>query len=130
MAFSRDGPAFVAQSFTPDQADRAAAIKEGNLSWYSSTPFPLVQHLADKFTQDTGIKVMLLRSGGEAVLRRFLQEYGAGQAGADVITMSDSGAATGLARKGVFVPFKPDASTRWSRAPRTRMAPGSRSGCT
>src|SRR6478752_10452057 len=98
----------LAQSFTPDQADRAAAIKEGNLSWYSSTPFPLVQQLADKFTQDTGIKVMLLRSGGDAVLRRFLQEYGAGQAGADVITMSDSGAATGLARKGVFVPFKPD----------------------
>ena len=42
------------------------------------------------------------------MLRRFLQEYQAGQAGADIITMSDSGAATGLARKGVFVPFKPD----------------------
>ena len=97
-----------AQGFTPDQADRAAAVKEGNVSWYSSTPFPLVQKLADKFTQDTGIKVTLLRSGGEAVLRRFLQEYGAGQAGADVITMSDSGAAGGLTRKGVFVPFKPE----------------------
>src|SRR5437016_5081697 len=91
-----------------DQADRAAASKEGNVSWYTSTPFPLVQILADRFTADTGVKVTLLRSGGEAVLRRFLQEYQAGQAGADVITMSDSGAATGLARKGVFVPFKPD----------------------
>jgi len=91
-----------------DQADRAAAIREGNVSWYTSTPFPLVQILADRFTADTGVKVTLLRSGGEAVLRRFQQEYQAGQAGADVITMSDSGAATGLARKGVFVPFKPD----------------------
>ena len=91
-----------------DQADRAAASKEGNVNWYTSTPFPLVQVLADRFTADTGVKVTLLRSGGEAVLRRFLQEYQAGQAGADVITMSDSGAATGLARKGVFVPFKPD----------------------
>jgi iron(III) transport system substrate-binding protein len=91
-----------------DQADRAAAIKEGNVNWYTSTPFPLVQILADRFTADTGVKVTLLRSGGEAVRRRFLQEYQAGQAGADVITMSDSGAATGLARKGVFVPFKPD----------------------
>jgi len=91
-----------------DQADRAAASKEGNVNWYTSTPFPLVQILADHFTADTGVKVTLLRSGGEAVLRRFLQEYQAGQAGADVITMSDSGAATGLARKGVFVPFKPD----------------------
>ena len=91
-----------------DQADRAAAVKEGNVNWYTSTPFPLVQVLADRFTADTGVKVTLLRSGGEAVLRRFLQEYQAGQAAADVITMSDSGAATGLARKGVFVPFKPD----------------------
>jgi iron(III) transport system substrate-binding protein len=98
----------IAQSHAADQADRAAAIKEGNVSWYTSTPFPLVQILADKFTADTGIKVTLLRSGGEAVLRRFLQEYQAGQAGADVVTMSDAGAATGLARRGVFVPFKPD----------------------
>ena len=99
---------FIAQGQATDQADRAAAIKEGNVSWYTSTPFPLVQTLADRFTADTGIKVTLLRTGGEAVLRRFLQEYQAGQAGADVITMSDSGAATGLARRGVFVPFKPD----------------------
>src|SRR5260221_8113728 len=90
-----------------DQADRAAAIKEDNVNWYTSTPFPLVQILADRFAADTGVKVTLLRSGGEAVLRRFLQEYQAGQAGADVITMSDSGAATGLARKGVFLPFQP-----------------------
>ena len=97
-----------AQAFTPDQVDKAAAAKEGNLSWYTSTPFPLVQQLADKFTADTGIKVTLLRSGGEAVLRRFLQEYQAGQAGADLITMSDAAAASGMTRRGMFVPFKPD----------------------
>jgi len=44
-----------------DQADRAAAVKEGNVSWYTSTPFPLVQILADRFTADTGVKVTLLR---------------------------------------------------------------------
>jgi iron(III) transport system substrate-binding protein len=98
----------AAQGFTPDQADRAAAVKEGNVNWYSSTPFPLVQQLADKFTADTGVKVTLLRTGGEAVLRRFLQEYQAGQAGADVITMSDAAAAIGLTRRGIFVPFKPE----------------------
>jgi len=100
--------ATCAQTFTPDQADRAAAVREGNVSWYSSTPFPLVQQLADKFSADTGITVTLLRTGGEAVLRRFLQEYQAGQAGADVVTMSDAAAANGLTRKGVFVPFKPE----------------------
>jgi len=30
-----------------DEADRAAALKEGNVSWYTSTPFPLVQQLAE-----------------------------------------------------------------------------------
>jgi iron(III) transport system substrate-binding protein len=98
----------VAEGFKPDEADRAAAVKEGNVNWYSSTPFPLVQQLCDKFTADTGIKVTLLRTGGEAVLRRFLQEYQAGQAGADVITMSDAAAAIGLTRRGIFVPFKPE----------------------
>lgn len=96
-----------AQPFKPDRADKAAAQREGNVSWYTSTPFPLVQDLAVRFTKDTGVKVTLLRSGGEAVLRRFLQEHRAGQANADVLTMSDAAAATGLARQGLFVPFKP-----------------------
>ena len=30
-----------AQAFKPDVADKAAAVKEGGLNWYSSTPFPL-----------------------------------------------------------------------------------------
>ncbi|MCC6778239.1 MAG: extracellular solute-binding protein [Hyphomicrobiales bacterium] len=96
-----------AQSFTPDKADLEAARKEAGLSWYTSTPFPLVQHLADKFQQDTGIKVQLLRTGGQAVLRRFQQEAAAGRPGADVMTMSDAGAANGLAKQGAFEPFKP-----------------------
>jgi iron(III) transport system substrate-binding protein len=100
--------AVPAAAFTPDKADRAAAVREGTLHWYTSTPFPLVQFLVDRFTQDTGIKVQLLRTGGEAVLRRFMQEYQAGVAGADVVTMSDAAAAGTLTRQGVFAPFKPD----------------------
>ena len=97
----------AAQDFKPDQADRAAAVKEGTLSWYTSTPFPLVQQLADKFTEQTGVKVQVLRSGGEAVIRRFLQENQAGQRAADVLTMSDAGAANGMTRQGLFAPFRP-----------------------
>jgi iron(III) transport system substrate-binding protein len=98
----------AAQTFTPDKVDAEAARKEGSLSWYTSTPFPLVQHLADKFEQDTGIKVQLLRTGGQAVLRRFQQEAAAGRPGADVMTMSDAGAANGLAKQGAFEPFRPE----------------------
>ena len=33
---------------TPDRVDADAARREGGLSWYTSTPFPLVQHLVDR----------------------------------------------------------------------------------
>ena len=46
------------------------------------------------------IKVQLLRTGGQAVLRRILPEIAAGHPGADVITMSDAGAANGISNAG------------------------------
>ena len=97
-----------ASAQAPDKADAAAARKEGNLSWYTSTPVALAQQLADKFQEQTGIKVQLLRTGGQAVLRRLQQEVSAGRPGADVMTMSDGGAANGLAKQGLFEPFKPE----------------------
>jgi iron(III) transport system substrate-binding protein len=92
---------------TPDVADAAAARTEGNVSWYTSTPVALAQQLADAFQQQTGIKVQLLRTGGQAVLRRLQQEISAGRPGADVMTMSDAGAANALAKQGLFEPFRP-----------------------
>jgi iron(III) transport system substrate-binding protein len=99
--------ALPASAQAPDKADEAAARKEGTLSWYTSTPVALAQQLADKFQADTAIKVQLLRTGGQAVLRRLQQELAAGRPGADVMTMSDAGAANGLAKQGQFVPFRP-----------------------
>ena len=113
----------------PDRVDADAARREGNLTWYTSTPFPLVQHLVDKFQQDTGIKIELLRTGGQAVLRRFQQETAAGRPGADVMTMSDAGAANGLARQGLFAPFKPEGFDQVvERGAATARAAGLRSG--
>ncbi len=91
----------------PDRADAEAARKEGSVSWYTSTPIALAQQLADDFQQQTGIKVQLLRTGGQAVLRRLQQEIAAGRPGADVMTMSDAGAANALAKQGLFEPFRP-----------------------
>ena len=95
-----------AQTFTSVRAD-AEARAEGNPSWYTSTPFPLVQHLVDKFQQDSGIKIQLAhrRSGRAAALSA---GGGAGRPGADVMTMSDAGAANGLTKQGLFEPFKPE----------------------
>ena len=59
------------------------------------------------FEKEYGIKVEMFRSGGSAVLRRFQQELDAGRIAADVLTTSDPAASALLARKGMFVPFKP-----------------------
>ena len=96
-----------AQAFTPDPVDAEAARREGSLSWYTSTPVDLAQQLIEAFQKETGIKVQLLRTGGQAVLRRILPEIAAGQPGADVITMSDAGAANGMAKQGQLVAFRP-----------------------
>lgn len=89
------------------QVDEAAAKKEGKVVWYTSTPMAQASAIAKAFEAETGIKVELFRSGGSAVLRRFLQETGAGRIAVDMLTTSDPAAFASMARKGTFVPYKP-----------------------
>jgi iron(III) transport system substrate-binding protein len=96
------------------QVDMAAAKKEGKVSWYTSTPVATAQKIAKAFEADTGIRVELFRSGGSAVLSRFMQEYDAKRVAADVLTTSDPAAAAQMTRKGMFVPFKPK---DWDKIP-------------
>jgi iron(III) transport system substrate-binding protein len=89
------------------QVDVAAAKKEGKVVWYTSTPIETAQKITELFERDTGIKVEMFRSGGSAIVRRFLQEQQAGRIAADVMTTSDPAATAAMARKGSFVAFKP-----------------------
>lgn len=89
------------------EVDLAAARKEGKVVWYTSTPIEQGQKIAKLFEDATGIKVEMFRSGGSAILRRFLQENQAGRTAVDVMTTSDPAATAALARKGTFVAFKP-----------------------
>jgi len=93
--------------FTPDAVDLAAAKKEGNVTWYTSTPVATAQKIATMFQEQTGIRVELFRSGGSAVLRRFLQEIDARRVVADVLTVSDPAAASAMIKRDLFVPFRP-----------------------
>lgn len=106
VALALVSAAFAAEAADP--VDIEAARREKSVSWYTSTPVAQAQQLASTFEQQTGIKVQLLRSGGQAVLRRLQQELSAGRPGADVLTMSDAGAANGLAKQGILEPFRPD----------------------
>jgi iron(III) transport system substrate-binding protein len=96
-----------AATFAPDPVDMAAAQREGIVHWYTSTPIAAAQKIANAFQQETGIRVELFRSGGSAVLSRFMQELKAGTRQADVITTSDPAASATLAKSGTFVAFKP-----------------------
>jgi len=97
----------AAQPFTPDPVDMAAATKEGTVTWYTSTPVATAQKIATLFQKETGIRVELFRSGGSAVLRRFMQEIDARRVIADVLTISDPAAANALIKRDLFVPFRP-----------------------
>lgn len=100
-------PAAAASAPAPASVDLAAAKAEGTMSWYTSTPQNQAQKIADLFTAKTGIKVALFRSGGEAVMTRFLTEQDAGRVAADVVTTSDPAAFNGLARDGKLLRFTP-----------------------
>jgi iron(III) transport system substrate-binding protein len=91
-----------------DAVDMAAAKTEGKVTWYTSTPIKTAQKLTELFEKQTGIHVELFRSGGSAILRRFMQEHSSGLNAADVMTTSDPANSNKLAAQGVFVPFKPD----------------------
>jgi iron(III) transport system substrate-binding protein len=96
-----------ALAFTADPVDLAAARKEGAVTWYTSTPIGPAQKIANLFQTQTGIRVELFRSGGSAVLRRFLQEIDARRVVADVVTISDPAAVSGLIKRDLLVPFRP-----------------------
>ncbi len=97
----------AAAGFTPDAVDMAAAKREGTVTWYTSTPVGTAQKIANLFEAETGVKVELFRSGGSAVLSRFMQEIGARRVVADVVTISDPAAAGSLIKRDLLVPFRP-----------------------
>jgi iron(III) transport system substrate-binding protein len=93
--------------FTPDPVDLAAAKREGTVTWYTSTPIVTAQKVANLFQEQTGIKVELFRSGGSAVLRRFMLELDAKRVVADVLTVSDPAEVNALTKRELLVPFRP-----------------------
>jgi iron(III) transport system substrate-binding protein len=99
--------AAAASARAQDAVDIAKAKAEGKVVWYTSTPIDEAQKIAALFRKATGITVELFRSGGSQILSRFQQEIGAGRVAVDVLTHSDPAAARAMAKKGLFVPFRP-----------------------
>jgi iron(III) transport system substrate-binding protein len=98
---------FLSPAAAQDAIDLAKAKAEGKVVWYTSTPIEQAQKIVELFRAQTGIPVELFRSGGSQILSRFQQEINAGRVAADVVTHSDPAAARAMAKKGLFVPFRP-----------------------
>ena len=99
--------AICAQAIASDPVDLAAAKREGQVVWYTSTPVEAAQKIARLFEEGTGIRVELFRSGGSAVMSRFSQELNAGRVAVDLLTTSDPATSALLGKRGVFVAFRP-----------------------
>jgi iron(III) transport system substrate-binding protein len=98
---------FLAPAWAQDAVDVAKSKAEGKVVWYTSTPIEEAQRIGELFRAQTGISVELFRSGGSQILSRFQQEINAGRVAVDVLTHSDPAAARAMAKKGLFVPFRP-----------------------
>jgi iron(III) transport system substrate-binding protein len=120
LAILAAGGIGAAQAQSADTVDMAAAKKEGKVVWYTSTPMNQAAAIAKAFEAEMGVKVELFRSGGSAVMSRFLQEATAGRIAADVMTTSDPAAYAALARKKTFVAFRPK---NFDKVPKEAQAP-------
>jgi iron(III) transport system substrate-binding protein len=99
--------ASVVGALAGDPTDLAAAKQEGKVVWYTSTPIATANRLAKLFETKTGVKVDMFRSGGSAIVGRFLHEISTAVISVDVLTTSDPAAVAAMAKQGIFVPFKP-----------------------
>jgi iron(III) transport system substrate-binding protein len=90
-----------------DPIDEAAAKRERSVVWYTSNNIEQASDIAKMFEAKTGVHVELFRSGGSAVMSRFLQEQHAGRTAVDVLSTSLPALYAQFAHKGVLVPFKP-----------------------
>lgn len=110
QAGSTDGPS-AAIAGVPDQATldalTNAAQDEGQVVWYTSVPSGRAEQIADMFTAEYSIEVLVQRSGGADILQRFLLEEEAGRVQNDVLTISDPAAFINLKRDGALTCFAP-----------------------
>src|SRR5277367_1203849 len=100
-----------AEPITPDLI--AAAKKEGQVSYYTSTDLPVAEKLAKAFEEKyPGIAVRVERSGAERVFQRIGQEMASNIHAADVVNSSDGSHFIVWKREGWLAPYLPEEVAR------------------
>jgi iron(III) transport system substrate-binding protein len=92
---------------TPDLI--AAAKKEGQVIYYTSTDLPVAEKLAGAFeAKYPGIAVRVERTGAERVFQRIGQEYSSTIHAVDVVNSSDAAHFIIWKRDGILLPYVPE----------------------
>jgi iron(III) transport system substrate-binding protein len=87
----------------------AAATKEGQVSYYTSTDLPVAERLAKAFeAKYPGIAVRVERTGAERVFQRIGQEYSSNIHAVDVVNSSDAAHFIVWKRDGILAPYVPE----------------------
>jgi iron(III) transport system substrate-binding protein len=87
----------------------AAAKKEGQVVYYTSTDLPVAEKLAKAFeAKYPDIAVRVERTGAERVFQRIGQEYASSIHAVDVVNSSDAAHFIVWKREGVLAPFVPE----------------------
>jgi iron(III) transport system substrate-binding protein len=84
----------------------AKAKAEGSINLYSGYVENSEKEVIKAFTQDTGIKVNLVRLVPNRLLERVLSEQGAGKLGADVVRTSEFSSVSAMDKAGAFTEHK------------------------
>jgi iron(III) transport system substrate-binding protein len=96
-----------AEPVTPDLI--AAAKKEGQVIYYTSTDLPVAERLAKAFeAKYPGIAVRVERTGAERVFQRIGQEYSSNIHAVDVVNSSDAAHFIVWKRDGILAAFVPE----------------------
>src|SRR6185312_6759622 len=92
----------------------AAAIREGQLTWYTSADLQLAEKVGKSFEQKfPGIRARVERAGGERIFSRVAQEYGSGLHVADAVSTGDAAQFLVWKREKMLAPYVPDDVTRY-----------------
>src|SRR2546423_11807373 len=87
----------------------AAAKKEGQVIYYTSTDLPVAEKLAKAFeAKYPGIAVRVERTGAERVFQRIGQEYSSNIHAVDIVNSSDAAHFIVWKRDGILAPYVPE----------------------
>ncbi|MBV9562077.1 MAG: extracellular solute-binding protein [Bradyrhizobium sp.] len=92
----------------------AAATKEGQVAYYTSTDLPVAEKVAKAFeAKYPGIAVRVERTGAERVFQRIGQEYASNIHAVDVVNSSDAAHFIVWKRDGILAPYVPEDVARF-----------------